>query len=352
MTQAWRFKILGYPVGLAQPHLAALILVALALLVVGLTVAWRRRERLRSLIPDRFAERLAPGVSRTFPVLQASFATGALFLWALALTQPQCGSRSELTKKRGVDVVVALDASKSMLARDVVPSRLDRAKLELLTLLDELKGDRIGIVAFAGDAYVQCPLTSDYEAAKMFLRAIDPNQMQQGGTDIGGALRLSKEVLDAADRGGSTDRVVVLISDGEDLEGSAVSIASQLGEAGIHIYAVAIGSESGEPIPELDRRGEISGYKKDASGNTILTRLDKRGLERLAESSNGELFYRPGGVAMSEVVSRIDRLQKSELESRVTVRYDERFQLFALPGLLLYLAALALPSARRAARNA
>jgi Ca-activated chloride channel homolog len=343
----WRFKLLGYSVGMGQPWLLALAIVVLILVPLGMIYAFKRRRRLYGLVPQRFAERLAPGVSRTRPLLQTVFATVGLLCWTMALSQPQCGSRTELSKKRGVDVVVALDASKSMLARDVAPSRLDRAKLELLALLDELKGDRVGIVAFAGDAFVQCPLTSDYEAAKMFLRAIDPNQMQQGGTDIGGALRLAKEVLDAADRGSSADRVVVLLSDGEDLSGAAYEAAGQLGEMGVRIYTVGIGSEAGEPIPILDKFGDITGYKKDSDGNTLLTRLDRAGLTKIAEASGGELFYRPGGVAMSEVVRRIDSLQKSELESRVTVQYDERFQFFAFPGLLAYLAALFLPSARR-----
>jgi Ca-activated chloride channel homolog len=351
MMNAWRFRFLGYPVGLAHPVLLALAGVALVLLAIGLSTAWKRRARVKALLSERFATALAPGVSRVRPLFQATFGTTALFLWALALAQPQCGSRSELTKKRGVDVVVALDASKSMLARDVAPNRLDRAKLELLTLLDELKGDRVGIVAFAGDAFVQCPLTSDYEAAKMFLRAIDPNQMQQGGTDIGGALRISREVLDAADRGGSADRVVVLLSDGEDLTGEAVATADALGEAGIRVFAVGIGSESGEPIPVFDRAGDMTGYKKDASGGTVLTRLDRVGLSRLAEASGGELFYKPGGVAMSDVVARIDQLQKSELESRVLVRYDERFQWFAFPGLVLYALALFLPASWRRPRS-
>ncbi len=127
------------------------------------------------------------------PVVQGGFYGLGLLLFGLALAQPQCGSRSELTKRRGIDVVVALDARKSMLARDVQPSRLERAKLELTTLLDELKGDRVGLVAFAGDAFVQCPLTSDYSAAKLFLRAVDPDQMPQGGTNIGDALLLVRE---------------------------------------------------------------------------------------------------------------------------------------------------------------
>ncbi len=259
----------------------------------------------------------------------------SLLLFALALAQPQCGSRAELTKRRGIDVVVALDASKSMRARDVLPSRLDRAKLELSTLLDELKGDRVAIVAFAGEAFIQCPLTSDYAAAKLFLRAIDPDQMQEGGTNIGAALQTAKQVLDGADRG-AKDRVVVLLSDGEDLSGEVGEATEALKAAGIKVFTVGIGNAGGEPIPVLDKQGDRTGYLKDPStGQTVLSRLDEAGLEAIAQATGGEYFHRTGAVAVPEVAARIDRLQKSELESRITVRYDERFQAFLLPGLVL-----------------
>jgi len=233
-----------------------------------------------------------------------------------------------------------------MLARDVAPDRLERAKLELDTLLDSLKGDRVGIVAFAGDAYIQSPLTSDYAAAKLFLRAVDPEQMQQGGTNIGAALLLAQNMLEGVDRG-AKDRVVVLLSDGEDLSGEEMEAAESLHAAGIKVYAVGIGSEAGEPIPVLGKAGEVVGYKKDASGNTVLTRLDRAGLEAVAQLTGGEFFYQPHGVAVPEVAARIDRLQKSELESRLTVRWDERFQWFLAPGLLLLALGLLVPSRRR-----
>jgi Ca-activated chloride channel family protein len=298
------------------------------------------------VIPERSISRLAPGASALRPALQAALYGSGLLLFALALAQPQCGSRAELTKRRGIDVVVALDASKSMLARDVPPSRLERAKLELSSLLDELKGDRVAIVVFAGDAFIQCPLTSDYAAAKMFLRAIDPEQMQQGGTNIGGALLLAKQVLENADRG-SKDRVVVLLSDGEDLTGQVGDAASVLRDAGIKVFTVGIGSETGEPIPIVNKNGEVTGYKKDASGETVLTRLDRAALASLAQATDGEFFYEPKTVAVTDVARRIDKLQKSELESRLTVRYDERFQYFAGPGLALLAAGMLVWASKR-----
>ncbi|MGO9832179.1 MAG: VWA domain-containing protein [Myxococcaceae bacterium] len=342
----FRFGFLGYPLGLAHPGYLLLALLALLLGLAGLFVALRRNATVQALLGPRLGPLLAPGVSPLLSALQAALRAAALALFALALAQPQCGSRTELARRRGIDLVVAVDASKSMFARDVAPNRLERAKLELNSLLDSLKGDRVGIVAFAGDAYVQSPLTSDYAAAKLFLRAVDPEQMQQGGTNIGAALLLAQNMLESADRG-AKDRVVVLLSDGEDLSGEEMEAAESLRAAGIKVYAVGIGSDAGEPIPEFGKSGEVVGYKKDASGNTVLTRLDRAGLEAVAQLTGGEFFYQPHGVAVQEVASRIDRLQKSELESRLTVRWDERFQSLLAPGLLLLAVALLLPGRRR-----
>lgn len=349
---AWRFTVLGYPVGLGAPEW---LLLALLAGVIGAVAAWaalRRRARVRTLLGERLGDSLAPGVEVTRPVLRALSTALSLLLFSLALGQPQCGSRAELSKKRGIDVVVALDASKSMRARDVLPSRLERAKLELSTLLDELKGDRVAIVAFAGDAFVQCPLTSDYAAAKLFLRAIDPEQMQEGGTNIGAALTTAQRVLEGADRG-AKDRVVVLLSDGEDLSGEVNEATEALHASGIKVFTVGIGSAGGEPIPVLDKQGDRTGYLKDpVTGQTVLSRLDEAGLEAIAQATGGEYFHRAGAVAVPEVASRIDRLQKTELESRITVRYDERFQVFLLPGLVLLVLGMVVGAPLRRRRSA
>lgn len=346
----WRFTVLGYQSGLAQPLFLLLVVVGVLLGVLGLVHALRRRSRIAEVVPERLVARLAPGVSAWRPAVRSGLYGLGLALFGFALAQPQCGSKTELTKRQGIDVVVALDASKSMLARDIQPSRLARAQLELTTLLDELKGDRVGLVVFAGEAFIQSPLTSDYSAVKLFLRAVDPELMPQGGTNVGAALKLSKQVLENADRG-AKERVVVLLSDGEDLFGEVDESVRELKEAGIKVLTVGVGSESGEPIPVYNKRGEFMDYKKDSrTGETVITRLDRSGLMAIAEATGGEFFFQPRGVAMGQVVERIDRMQKSELESRVTVRYDERFQYFAVPGLvLLVLGMLLLPSRGRAA---
>ena len=343
----WRFQLLGYKAGFAQPWFLAGIAVALVLGLIAVVVSLRRGTRVKKAIPERLAPMLAPGVSLLLPTLQSSSYTMALIFFALALAQPQCGEKAEVAKRRGIDVVVAIDASKSMYARDVTPSRLERAKLELTTLLDTLKGDRVGIVAFAGDAFIQCPLTSDYAAAKLFLRAVDPEQMPQGGSNIGAALELSRQVLENADRG-AKDRVVVLLSDGEDLTGDVKEGIEGLKEFGAKVLAIGIGSDAGETIPIFNKAGDVVGYKKDASGNTVITRLDRAGLIAISSATGGEFFYQPRGVAMADVVKVIDTLQKSELESRVTMKYGESYQPFLFVGLcFLALGFLIVPSWRR-----
>ena len=344
--EPWRFLFLGYQMGLAQPTFLVLVAVGLLLGALGVWWALRRRSRVRAMLAERLVDKLAPGVSRWRPAAQAGLYGLGLMLLGLALAQPQCGTTSELTKRRGIDVVVVLDASKSMLARDVQPSRLERAKLELSTLLDELKGDRVGLVAFAGDAFIQSPLTSDYSAVKLFLRAVEPEQMPQGGSNIGEALLLSKQVLDNADRG-AKERVVVLLSDGEDLMGQVNEAVAALKDGNVQVLAVGVGSDQGEPIPVYNRQGDFVNYKKDSSGETVITRLDRAGLTAIAEATGGAFFFQPRGVAMAEVLERIEKMQKSELESRVTVRYDERFQLFALPGLVLLVLGMVLPTSWR-----
>ncbi|MBN1206771.1 MAG: VWA domain-containing protein [Myxococcaceae bacterium] len=344
----WRFTVLGYQAGLAQPFFLLLCAAGLLLGLLALVIALRRGSRVRALLTERLAPKLAPGVSEWRPAVQGGLYGLGLMLFGLALAQPQCGSTTEMTKRKGIDVVVVLDASKSMLARDVQPSRLERAKLELTTLLDELKGDRVGLVVFAGDAFIQSPLTSDYSAVKLFLRAVDPEQMPQGGSNIGAALTLARQVLDNADRG-AKERAIVLLSDGEDLFGEVNEAAESLKDGGVRVLAIGVGSENGEPIPIFNRRGEFVDYKKDTNGETVITRMDRGGLTSIAEATGGAFFYQPRGVAMGQVVERIDEMQKSELESRVTVRYDERFQYYAVPGLVLLAAGmLLLPSRRRA----
>jgi Ca-activated chloride channel family protein len=291
--------------------------------------------------------RVAPGAAPFAHGLKSACGSAAFALFCLALAEPQCGTRTELAKRYGIDLVVALDASRSMLAKDIKPSRLERAKLELASLLDRLHGDRVGIVVFAGDAFTQCPLTTDYAAAKMFLKAIDANALPMQGTNIARALEESKDLLVNSERGAKA-RAIVLLTDGEETaDGDTQKILNELEPLSVRVLTVGIGSTAGEPIQELDKKGNMIGYKKDKAGNTVVTRLDEAGLIAIAEKTGGKYIHSLTGVGVQEIYEELDRLDKQEFESRLTVKYSDRYYYAAFPGFLLLLVGAALRPGRR-----
>jgi Ca-activated chloride channel family protein len=314
--------------------------------------SWQRAQRARSLVPAERRALVLPGTGSAQGVLRGSALGTALLLLFIAAAGPQCGERTEIVKRSGVDLVIALDASTSMLARDVKPSRIERARAEISALLDVLRGDRVGIVAFAGEAFVQCPLTIDYSAAKLFLRAVDPAGMPQQGTAIAAALDESRRLLEGGSRGGAA-KAVLLISDGEDQEGAALDAAKALGDAGIRVYSVAVGSQAGEPIPLTDAKGAMTGYKKDSQGRTVLTRADASMLQDIATAAGGKLLEGSGGeLGILQLVPEVEKLQKGELESRLSVQYADRSAQVAWPAFFLLCAAAMLgEGALRAGRR-
>lgn len=276
-------------------------------------------------------------------------------LCVVALARPQAGTKVELEKAHGVNVVLALDVSRSMLARDVRPDRLKRAQMELADLMESLKGHRVGLVAFAGVAYAPCPLTTDVGAAKLFLRNLSPDAVPQGGTAVGKALATARALFRAESRaaeqpgsnstaGQQAANILVLVTDGEDHEGDLEAEAAALKNEGIQLYAVGVGSALGEPIP-LAAQGNGTGggtqlYLKDANGQTVLTRLNEPALQKLAEDAGGTYVASAmGALGLDKVRSAIAATQKAELESRLVVAYDERFQWVLAPGLVFLLLA-------------
>jgi Ca-activated chloride channel family protein len=301
------------------------LLALMPVLVVFLVWAFRARHRAlerfagRPLIP-KLAAAVRPVARRWKAVL---LVTVVLFV-VLALTQPRWGFEWREVKHDGVDVFVLLDVSKSMLTEDVRPNRLTQAKYAVQDLLEKLRGDRIGLVAFAGTAFVQCPLTVDYEAFRLTLKDAAPGIIPRGGTAIGAAIRTALRAFEA---GEGRDRAIVLITDGEETESDALATADEAAQAGVKIYAIGVGTAEGELIP-MREEGKPMEFLKDREGQVVKSRLDEETLKQLALKTQG-IYVRSvaGDFGMDAIYDKgIAQLQRKEYETRLQKRYFERFQ--------------------------
>ena len=303
-----------------------LFLLVLPLLLVVFRWSDRRaRERLRAL----FAGRVERQLERYNPRLEQwrRFLTLAgLFCLIIALARPQWGASEVVVTQKGTDIVIALDVSNSMLAEDVPPNRLGRAKAELGRFLEQQRRSRVGLVLFAGAAFVQCPLTIDYGTTSLFLRMAAPDMISQQGTAIANALEVSRDLLEQAGGHGEAFRAILLVTDGEDLEGAWADEARHCVDAGIMVIPVGIGEETGGLIPLFDNQGRPDGFMKDNEGNVVMTRLDLTALEQLAAVGGGSSF-RVGvdGLAGERLRQVLDRLGERDLEERRISAYQERF---------------------------
>jgi len=258
---------------------------------------------------------------------------GFIFI-IIALLRPQYGVIFEQVERKGHDIFIAIDLSQSMLAQDIKPSRLTHAKREVLGLIDDLKGDRIGLIAFSGDAVVQCPLTSDYSAVKMYLDFIEPNLMPVPGTDIASAIKKARLSFERLSK--SNKPILILISDGESFENDPIESAKVAAKKGISIYTIGIGTPKGEPIPQFDNNGKLSGYKKDKNGEIVLSQLDDQTLKDIASVSNARYFNSSlGAFVMDQVYQEISYHEKKRLEDSLLKFHQDRYQWFLAIGLLL-----------------
>ena len=269
--------------------------------------------------------------------------------FVMALANPQIGKKLEEFTRRGVDIMVALDVSTSMLAEDIKPNRLEKAKHEVGQLVDLLEGDRIGIIAFAGIAHVQCPLTLDYSAAKLFLNILDTDIIPQPGTAIGDAIKRAIPAFNSEER---KHKVLILITDGEDHESDPLEIAKEAEKEGIIIYTVGIGSAQGVPIPIYSKSGNQTGFKKDRQGNVVTTKLDVLTLQKIAYQTGGKYYMASGGEAeLDEIYAEIAEMEQKELVSKRFSQYEDRFQIFLALGLLLILLEIIIPEKKREKRE-
>jgi len=250
----------------------------------------------------------------------------------LGIANPQIGSKLQEVKRKGVDVMVALDLSNSMLAEDIKPNRITAAKLALSKFIDELKNDRIGLVVFGGQAYTQLPITTDFAAAKLFLSTITTKMIPTQGTAIGLAIEQSMSAFDFEN---STSKVIVVITDGENHEDDAIDVAKAAQEKGVIIHTIGLGSIQGSPIP-LYKNGRQTGFMKDNQGNSVVTKLNIDMLKEIAGAGSG-LFVQAhsGNVGLNYILDEIDSMEKSEFGTKVYTDYEDRFQYFIGISMLL-----------------
>ena len=308
-------------------------LYALAILpALAAFVRWslaRRADAVRNMGDSFLTERLGVDASRLPHTIRLVLWFIGVTLIILALARPQWGSDIEIVEQRGVQVMVALDVSRSMLSQDTKPSRLERAKLEITDLISHLQGDQIGIVLFSGASFIQFPLTSDYASALTYLHHARPGAISRQGTAIG-------EAIGTAMAGFSDERVhqkvIVIMTDGENHEGDPVAAAQQAAQDGAVIFTVGFGSSEGIPVPERDEKGDIAGYRTDAEGRPVISKLDEQMLVRIAEAGGGSYFRATNTGAITGLIDEIQSFQESSLQSEFSQRRAERFQLFLLAG--------------------
>jgi Ca-activated chloride channel family protein len=333
----------------ARPELLNLLW---GLPVLAGLLAWslvRRRRALERFVSPALASRMAPDLSRTRAALRAALVVGFCAGSVLALARPQWGAKVETVRRRGVDVVVALDTSFSMNAEDVAPSRLEKAKSEIRAFIGKLGGDRIGLVLFAGSAVVQCPLTLDYGAANLFLDAVNTQVIPEPGTALGAAIAAGTGAFSSKER---KYKVMLVLTDGEDLEGEVDAAVARAREQGVIVYTIGVGTPEGRPLPVRDEKGDVVEYRKDPSGQIVLSRLDERTLAKVAAETGGRYFRASTSEGeLDAIYAEVGRLEKKELESRLFQNFEDRFQVPLAPAVLCLLGALALGERRGGRRS-
>ena len=314
-----------------EPAYLYLLLLLPLLVAFYLFSNYRRRKAIRKFGDPVLMAQLMPDVSKYRPDVKFWLVFTAIGLFAVLLARPQFGSKLEIVKRKGVEVMIALDISNSMLAQDVQPSRLEKAKRLISKLVDGMENDKVGMIVFAGDAFTQLPITSDYISAKMFLESINPSLISKQGTAIGAAISLAARSFTPQEGVG---RAIVVITDGENHEGGAVEAAKEAAKKGIQVNVLGVGLPDGAPIPI----GGSNDFRRDREGNVIVTRLNEAMCQEIAKVGNG-IYVRVdnSNSAQKAINQEINKMAKSDVESKVYTEYNEQFQVIAWMILLLLL---------------
>lgn len=323
-------------------YLYALLIVPVILLTFLAMQASKRRAR-RRLGDQDLVDRLSPARSKSKPILKLVLSITGITMIIIACANPQIGTRLEEVKREGVDIIIALDVSNSMKAEDIRPNRLERAKQAISRMIDKLENDRIGMIVFAGQAYVQLPITTDFAAAKLFLSSIDTDIIPTQGTCIGCAIDLAMESFVGDD---NKHKTLVIITDGENHEEDAVESAHKANEAGIVIHTIGMGTTEGAPIP-VYRNGVQVDFMKDKQGNTVLTKLETLTLERVAAEGKGLFVHATNADdGLNSILGQISKMQKKSFGTKQFTDYEDRYQYFLAFGLLLLLLEFSLTNQR------
>ncbi len=315
----------------ANPDYLYLLLLLPVMVILWIINEGRKKRALLRIGDPGLVRKLMPELSGIRPSVKFIFELAAITGIIIVLARPQFGSRLEEVKKQGVEVIIALDVSNSMLSEDIQPNRLTRAKQALTRLIDDLNNDKIGLIVFAGDAYTQIPITTDYISAKMFLEAISPDMVPKQGTAIGAAIDLGMRSFSP---GEGKSKAMIIITDGENHEDDPVAKATEAAKAGIVIHTIGIGSAEGVPIPmTVNGRKE---YLKDIDGNTVISKLDEDILKKIALAAGGSYVRATNtDIGLDEIYTEIKRMRKQEMESTMYTEYNDQFQIFA--GIAIFL---------------
>ncbi len=317
----------------AHPEYLYLLVLIPVLAFMQLYFQYLRKKKLKKFGNTELLSHLMPDISFVRPAVKFYLLLLALSAIIVALASPQFGTKLETVKRKGIELIIALDVSNSMNATDVEPSRLDRAKRAIERLTGRLINDRIGLIVFAGEAYVQLPITTDYASARLFLNSINTDIVSTQGTAIGSAIRLSTKSFSQQD---NINRAIVVITDGENHEDDALGAANEAQKEGIKVYTVGMGSSEGTPIPVSP--GNRSNFMKDRDGNVIITKMNSDLMRQIADAGNGE-YIAANNIrrGINNLIDELGELEKSEIESKVYSEYDSQFQYLIALALLILL---------------
>lgn len=326
----------------AQPSILYLLWAVVPLALVLFWIARRRGKLLERFVEHPLLADVAPGMDPGRLFWKNIFLAGVFVFSVLALARPQWGFQWQEVKRRGLDILMVVDTSRSMLTADVKPNRLERTKLAIQDLLKKLKGDRVGLIAFAGDAFMVCPLTVDYAGFMLSLNDLDVRTVGRGGTNLSRAIEESLRGYDAAR---NDYKAIILITDGDDLEGDALAAARRAKDKGVRIYCIGIGTPEGELIQFVNERGETE-FLKDGAGNFVKSRLNENLLRQIALATGG-VYARSGGAEFGLdfiYEHELSRLEKRDIEEKMRKHYQERFQVPLALAFILLLMETCLPT--------